>query len=210
MDNSKSIDRYQSVGSARRESSAGLAARPGAKLSFQRTKLEDARLIEPEPASDSRGFFLRTFCALEFGEHGLETNFVQHSTSYSVEKGTLRGMHFQRAPHGEVKLVSCLRGAIWDVIIDLRPGSRTYMCWEGYFLNDKNRHQLYVPEGFAHGFQTLQAETEVGYLISAFYVPEFADGLRHDDPHFGISWPLAPVAMSDRDCNWPEFSAAAR
>lgn len=153
---------------------------------------------------------MRTFCALEFSEHGLETKFVQHSTSYSSERGTLRGMHFQRAPHGEVKLVSCLRGAVWDVIIDLRPASRTYMSWEGYLLNDKNRRQLYVPEGFAHGFQTLMAETEVGYLISAYYAPGFADGLRHDDPHFGVSWPLTPAAMSDRDLTWPEFSAAAR
>jgi len=145
---------------------------------------------------------------MEFTKHGLETSFVQHSTSYSVKKGTLRGMHFQRPPHGEVKLVRCLRGVIWDVIIDLRPWSPTYLHCEGYRLSDGNRHQLYVPEGFGHGFQTLTPDAEVGYLISAFYAPEAASGVRYNDPLFAIDWPLPVEAISERDRSWPDFAAA--
>jgi dTDP-4-dehydrorhamnose 3,5-epimerase len=189
---------------------AVLQASAGPRLIFYETTLRGAWLIDPRPAGDHRGFFLRTFCAREFADRGLQAVFVQHSTSYSSAKGTLRGMHFQRAPHGEVKLVSCLRGAIWDVIIDLRPGSATFMRWEGFLLNEENRRQLYVPEGFAHGFQTLLPDSEVGYLISAFYTPEAASGLRYDDPSFAIPWPLAPAAMSERDRAWPEFSVAGR
>jgi dTDP-4-dehydrorhamnose 3,5-epimerase len=193
-----------------RQSTIAAALPRPASLLFQRTKLKDAWLIEPEPATDQRGYFMRTFCALEFAKHGLETRFVQHSTSYSSAAGTVRGMHFQRSPHDEVKLVSCLRGAIWDVIIDLRPQSVTYMHHEAYLLNDENQRRLYVPAGFAHGFQTLTADAEVGYLISAFYVPEAASGVRYDDPHFAISWPLPVTAISERDRNWPDFTVATR
>jgi dTDP-4-dehydrorhamnose 3,5-epimerase len=119
-------------------------------------------------------------------------------------------MHFQRPPHGEVKVVSCLTGAIWDVIIDLRPGSATYRQWQGFELTAENRRQLYVPEGFAHGFQTLCADSAVGYLISAFYAPQAADGLRHDDPAFAIEWPLPVSAISEKDRNWPDFSGSPR
>jgi dTDP-4-dehydrorhamnose 3,5-epimerase len=174
-------------------------------MRFEETKLCGAWLIEPVPASDQRGFFARTFCAQEYADHGLTTRFVQNSTSHSVARGTLRGMHFQRAPYGEVKVVSCLKGAIWDVIIDLRPESPTYSQWQGFELTAENRRQLYVPKGFAHGFQTLCDDTDVGYLISAFYVPQAASGLRHDDPAFAIEWPLPLTAISGKDRTWPDF-----
>ena len=174
-------------------------------MRFEQTKLQGAFLIEPVPARDHRGFFARTFCAREFADQGLTTNFVQHNTSQSVTRGTLRGMHFQRAPHGEVKVVSCLKGAIWDVIIDLRPESPTYRRWQGFELTPENRCQLYVPEGFAHGFQTLCDHTEVGYLISAFYAPLAAAGVRYDDPAFAIDWPMPVTAISDKDKSWPNF-----
>jgi dTDP-4-dehydrorhamnose 3,5-epimerase len=180
--------------------------RPGApQMRFVETELRDAWLIEPVPARDLRGFFARTFCAREFADHGLTARFVQHSTSYSAARGTLRGMHFQRAPHGEAKVVSCLQGVIWDVIIDLRPESPTYRGWRGFELDAENRRQLYVPEGFAHGFQTLCDDTEVGYLISAFYAPHAGDGVRYNDPAFSIDWPLAVSAISAKDRTWPDF-----
>jgi len=177
----------------------------GASMVFIETKLNGAWLIDAEPVRDHRGFFARTFCAREFAQHGLETDFVQHSTSYSSEKGTLRGMHFQRAPYTEVKIVRCLKGAIWDVIIDLRPDSPTYRRWQAFELTAENRRQLYVPAGFAHGFQTLCDDTEAGYLISAYHVPSAACGVRHDDPAFVIAWPLPPGPMSTTDKSWPDF-----
>ena len=175
-------------------------------MRFRDTELCGAWLIEPVPAHDERGFFARTFCEREFAERGLATNFVQNSTSYSIACGTLRGMHYQRAPHGEVKVVSCLKGAIWDVIVDLRPGSPSWRRWQGFELSAENRCQLYVPEGFAHGFQTLRDDTEVGYLISAFHVPEAAVGVRDDEPVFSIDWPLPITAISDKDRAWPSLA----
>lgn len=169
------------------------------------TELHGAWLIEPEPASDERGFFARTFCVREFAALGLETNFVQHSMSQSKQCGTLRGMHFQRDPHGEVKVVTCTKGALWDVIIDLRPSSPTYRHWQGFELTATNRRRLYVPKGFAHGFQTLETDTEAGYLISAFYAPDAASGVRFDDPRFGIRWPLPASVVSPKDASWPAF-----
>lgn len=177
----------------------------GSGLRFRATSLHGAWLIESAPAHDERGFFERTFCVSAFAERGLVTEFVQHSVSHSKAAGTLRGMHFQKAPHGEAKVVGCRKGAFWDVIIDLRPDSSTFMRWEGFHLTVENRRQLYVPVGFAHGFQTLVPETEAGYLISAFYAPEAASGVRHDDPAFGISWPLPIAAISDKDRQWPDF-----
>jgi dTDP-4-dehydrorhamnose 3,5-epimerase len=173
---------------------------------FTKTRLECAWLIEPEPIRDGRGWFARTFCEREFGAHGLETRFVQHSTSQNANSGTLRGMHFQTAPHAEVKLVRCLKGAIWDVIIDLNPGSPTYRQWQGFELSAANMRQLYIPEGFAHGFQTLKDDTEIGYLISQFYAPEASTGLRWNDPAFGIAWPMAPAVMSEKDKAWADFA----
>ena len=177
-------------------------------MRFEPTKLSGAWLIELVPVRDQRGFFARTFCAQEYAAHGLETRFVQHSLSCSAARGTLRGMHFQRAPHGEVKVISCQKGEIWDVIIDLRPESPTYRQWQGFELSAANRRQLYVPEGFAHGFQTLCDGTEVGYLISAFYAPLAADGVRYDDPAFAIDWPLPVTNLSEKDRTWPDFAGA--
>ena len=174
-------------------------------MQFEPAGLDGAWLIRVDPMRDSRGSFARTFCANEFGARGLETDFPQHSISCSNAKGTLRGMHFQRAPHDEVKLVRCLGGAIWDVIVDLRPQSPTFCQWCGFELSADNLAQLYIPKGFAHGFQTLSDNAQVNYLISAFYAPDAASGVRHDDPAFGIAWPLPVSAISERDLRWPEF-----
>lgn len=177
---------------------------------FRTTRLQDVRLIEVERASDERGYFARTFCVREFAVAGLATVFLQHSTSHTARIGTVRGMHFQRPPHEEVKLVRCLAGAIHDVLIDIRPGSPTYMQWEAYELTAGDGRQLYVPAGFAHGFQTLAPATEVGYMMNAFYAPDASDGIRHDDPAFNIFWPLPVSEISAKDRNWLEFQAEAR
>lgn len=177
-------------------------------MRFVETELSGAWIVEPEPVGDGRGSFMRTFCENEFTAAGLETRFVQHSQSHSAQKGTLRGMHFQLRPHGEVKLVSCIRGAICDVIIDMRPSSPTRHRWIAVELSPENRRQLYVPVGFAHGFQTLTDDAVVSYLISQFYVPQASVGVRFDDPAFAINWPLAPGVMSERDRAWPLLEAA--
>ncbi len=174
---------------------------------FEETDLPGAWVIEPAPVHDERGFFARTFCVRELSAHRLATEFVQHSSSVSHLKGTLRGLHFQRAPHAEVKIVTCLRGAILDVIVDLRPRSPTFRAWRAFELTAENRRRLYIPEGFAHGFQTLTDDVEIGYLISAYYEPSAAAGVRHDDPAFGVKWPLPVSVISDKDQNWPDFSA---
>ncbi len=175
-------------------------------MQFYPTMLRDAYLVQLKPARDNRGFFARTFCVEEFADHGLETNYPQHSISFSARRGTLRGMHYQRDPHSEVKLVRCTKGAILDVIIDIKPDSPTYRRWQGFELSSVNGRQLYIPKGFAHGFQTLSDDVEVSYLISAPYKPESAHGIRYDDPTFGISWPLSVTEISERDLHWPDFS----
>jgi dTDP-4-dehydrorhamnose 3,5-epimerase len=175
-------------------------------MQFHPTKLRDAFQIQLEPARDHRGFFARSFCAEEFAAHGLETNYPQHSISVSARRGTLRGMHYQHDPHSEVKLVRCTRGAILDVIMDIRPDSPTYRQWQGFELSSANGHQLYIPKGFAHGFQTLGDDTEVNYLISTPYKPELAHGIRCNDPAFGISWPLPVTEISEKDLHWPDFA----
>lgn len=174
-------------------------------MRFLETGLEGAWLIGLEPVWDHRGYFSRTFCAKEFALRGLETNFVQHSVSYSAVRGTLRGMHFQVPPHGEVKVVTCVRGAIWDVIIDIRPDSATFGQWRGFELTAENRYQLYIPAWFAHGFETLSDDTEVHYQISAFYEPSAASGLRYDDAAFTIPWPVPVTVISSKDKVWPDF-----
>jgi len=174
-------------------------------MQFQLTNLKDARLVLLDPMRDERGFFARTFCVHEFAAQGLETSYPQHSISMSGQRGTVRGMHFQRPPHSEVKLVRCLNGAIWDVIIDIRQDSPTYCRWQGFELSESNNHQLYIPKGFAHGFQTLSDEVVVNYLISVPYAPGAASGIRHDDNTFNITWPLAVTTMSDKDRTWPDF-----
>jgi dTDP-4-dehydrorhamnose 3,5-epimerase len=175
-------------------------------MKFNLTTLRDVWLIEAEPAVDSRGFFARTFCVEEFASHGLETSYAQHSISFSTYKGTLRGLHYQREPHSEVKLVRCVKGAIWDVIIDIRPDSLTYRCWQDFELSSANSYQLYIPKGFAHGFQTLTDNVEVSYLISEPYSPQSAHGIRYDDPFFGIKWPFRVTEISSKDLQWPDFA----
>lgn len=172
---------------------------------FQETKLPGAFVIKPEKYEDERGCFARSYCSREFETHGLNAKVVQCSISYNRKKGTLRGMHYQVAPHAEVKLVRCTRGAIYDVIIDLRQDSRTFLRWVAVELTQDNRHALYVPEMFAHGFQTLADHTEVFYQISEFYAPEHARGIRWNDARFGIDWPLQPSAMSEKDRKLPDF-----
>jgi dTDP-4-dehydrorhamnose 3,5-epimerase len=172
---------------------------------FTETKLKSSFLIEPEPRADERGFFARTWCQREFEAHGLQTQWVQCNISFNKKKGTLRGMHYQVAPYAEAKLVHCTRGAIYDVIIDLRCDSLTFKQWLGVKLTADNRQMLFIPEGFAHGFQTLEDDTEVFYQMSEFYAPEYAKGVRWDDSAFGISWPSAERIISARDRSYPDF-----
>lgn len=172
-------------------------------MRFIETEIGGAWIVEPEPIGDERGSFARTFCVREFSARGLETAFVQHSVSHSRTRGTLRGMHFQRPPHEEVKLVSCLQGAIRDVIVDVRPGSPTRLQWTAVELTPKNRRQLYVPRGFAHGFITLEDDSVVSYMISNFHEPAAAAGLRHDDPALAIEWGATARVISERDRAWP-------
>ena len=172
-------------------------------MRFIETKLAGAYLIEPEPHEDARGFFARTFCAREFAAHGLATEFVQCSISMNRKRGTLRGLHYQLSPAEEVKLVRCTAGAVHDVIVDLRPASPTYRQHVGVELTAPNRRALYVPEMFAHGFQTLEDDSEVFYQISEFYAPEKSVGIRFDDPRLDIPWPLPITAISDKDRSWP-------
>lgn len=168
--------------------------------------MNGAYVVEPEPHGDARGFFARTFCAREFEAKGLATVFVQCSVSLNRERGTLRGLHFQIAPACEAKLVRCTAGALYDVIVDLRPDSPTYLQHVGVELTARNRCALYIPQMFAHGFQTLENDTEVFYQISGFYAPDLARGLRFDDPKLDVKWPLPTAAISDKDRAWPLLS----
>lgn len=172
-------------------------------MKFIETSLKDAYLIEIEPRGDDRGFFARTMCREEFGEVGLESLFVQQNTSFSAQRGTLRGLHFQKPPHGEDKLIRCTSGAILDVIVDIRKDSPTYMKHQKFELTGRNRRQLYVPKGFAHAFLTLEDNVEVSYLVTAPYTPSSEDGLRYDDEELGIEWPLQVTVLSDKDGKWP-------
>ncbi len=172
-------------------------------MRFEPTKLAGAFIVETERHEDSRGFFARTFCANEFAERGLVSTFVQSSVSFNRQRGTLRGMHYQLPPACEAKLVRCTAGSLYDVIVDLRPGSPTYLQHIGVELTARNRRALYVPEMFAHGFQSLEDETEVFYQISAFFVPDKSTGLRHDDPRLRINWPLPVAVISEKDARWP-------
>jgi dTDP-4-dehydrorhamnose 3,5-epimerase len=170
---------------------------------FIPTKLSGVYIIEPEPHHDARGFFARTFCAREFEEQGLAKEFVQCSISSNRTQGTLRGVHYQESPACETKLVRCTSGAIYDVVVDLRQDSPTYLEHLGVELTAQNRRALYIPEMFAHGLQTLAEETEVFYQISQFYAPDKSTGLRFDDPKLGIRWPLPVTVINDKDMNWP-------
>jgi dTDP-4-dehydrorhamnose 3,5-epimerase len=161
--------------------------------------------IELEPRGDDRGFFGRVFCREELAQHGLEPDIVQINTSYSADEGTLRGLHYQVAPHGETKLVRCIRGEIFDVALDLREGSPTFGRWFGTHLSAENRKMLYVPRGFAHGFLTLAPETEIIYFVSATYQAAAERVVRWNDPAFAITWPTEPRVLSDKDRNATDF-----
>ena len=174
-------------------------------MRFTETTVPGAWLIELEPIADDRGWFARTFCAEEFAAHGLDPAVAQCNASFNVRGGTLRGMHYQAEPHGEAKLVRCTRGAIFDVLVDLRAGSPAFCGWTGHELTDTNGRMLYAPVGTAHGFVTLAEDTEVLYQMSYPYVPDAARGVRFDDPAFGIEWPVAPAVISERDRGFPDF-----
>lgn len=175
-------------------------------MEFTETKLKGAFLISLHKIEDHRGFFARGWCRDEFSKHGLNPNMVQLNVGFNHKKGTLRGLHYQETPHQEVKLVRCTRGAIFDVIVDLRPDSPTRGQWFGTELTAENALMLYAPEGFAHGYQTMAANTEMYYLTSAYYVASAARGVRYNDPTFDISWPLAASAVSDVDEGWPDYA----
>jgi len=175
-------------------------------MRFIETKLKDAYIIESEPIADERGFFARTFCVNEFEAHGLNPQIAQCNISYNKHKSTLRGMHYQDAPYAEAKLVRCIRGAIYDVIVDLRPESPTFKQWEAVELTSVNRLMLYVPERFAHGFQTLEDETEVFYQMSEFFNAPAARGVRWDDPAFQIEWPAGERIISAKDMSFADFT----
>lgn len=173
---------------------------------FKPTDLPGAFVIEPQRHSDLRGHFARTYCEKEFADHGLESRVSQCSVSFNRRKGTLRGMHYQAAPFEEVKVVRCNRGSIYDVIIDLRPDSVAYQKWFAVQLDEENGKMLYIPRGFAHGFQTLADNTEVFYQMSQVFSPEHARGVRWNDPAFSIAWPEDERIILDRDRNYPDFS----
>jgi dTDP-4-dehydrorhamnose 3,5-epimerase len=177
-------------------------------MHFLSTPLDGARLIELNRIGDDRGFFARVFCEREFAAEGLVSQFVQVNNSLSADKGTLRGMHYQLAPHAETKLVRCIRGALWDVIIDLRPDSPTFGQHFGAELSAENRRMMYVPKGFAHGFLTLEDDTEAFYFVDEFYAPDVERGIRWNDPEFGIDWPIEPVIVSDKDRGHRDFERA--
>ena len=174
-------------------------------MKFIETELIGAFLIDPEPLEDERGFFARTWCRKEFEQHGLHPDWVQCNISYNKRMGTLRGMHYQIAPHAEAKLLRCTMGAIFDVIIDLRPDSKTVMQWISVELTAENRKMIFIPEGFAHGFQTLVNDTEIFYQMSEFYTPEYARAVRWNDPQFNIHWPEADRIISAKDQKIEDF-----
>jgi dTDP-4-dehydrorhamnose 3,5-epimerase len=173
---------------------------------FTETALAGAYIIEPERIADERGYFARTWCRREFEGRGLEGIWAQSSLSYNKAAGTVRGMHYQAAPYEETKLIRCTRGAVHDVIIDLRPHSPTFCLHIAVVLTVDNHRMLYVPAGFAHGFQTLEDDTEVTYLISEFHRPEFGRGVRWDDPAFNIQWPRPVSVITPRDRSYPDLS----
>lgn len=172
---------------------------------FKETKLKGAYIVEINKLGDERGFFGRSWCAKEFAEQGLNTNVVQRNTSFSKDKGTLRGMHYQVAPYEETKFIRCTKGAIFDVIIDLRQDSPTFKQWFGVELTQDNYKMLYVPEKFAHGFMTIKEDSEVEYLVTQYYTPNAEGGCRWNDPEFGIEWPGEPTVISAKDKVHPLF-----
>jgi dTDP-4-dehydrorhamnose 3,5-epimerase len=175
-------------------------------MKFYETELRGAFVIELDTLEDNRGFFARVWCQKEFADHGLVPSIAQVNTSFNAKAGTLRGMHYQVAPHEESKLVRCTSGALYDVIVDLRPDSPTYKRWTGVELTAGNYKMLYIPADFAHGFITLEENTEVTYLISEAYTPGAERGIRWDDPEIGVEWPRPVSVISDKDAGWPDFA----
>jgi dTDP-4-dehydrorhamnose 3,5-epimerase len=180
-------------------------ARGGRGVIFAETGVAGAFIIEAERVEDERGFFARTFCEDEFRAHGLSAEIVQCNVSWNRVRGTLRGMHYQAAPHEETKVVRCTRGAIWDVVADVRRDSPTYLKWAAVELTARNDRQLYIPKGVAHGFVTLEDDTEVFYEMGARYAAGAARGVAWDDPSLAIAWPIASVVNGERDCGWPRW-----
>lgn len=174
-------------------------------MKFIPLAIPGAWLIDPDLLEDERGFFARSFCRKEFEQRGLNGDLTQCNISFNRKRGTLRGMHYQTKPHEEAKLVRCTRGAIYDVVLDLRRDSPTFLRWEAAELSAENHRMMYVPEGCAHGFQSLADESEVFYQMGEFYHPECSTGVRWDDPVFGIAWPVADPVVSYRDRNYPRF-----
>lgn len=175
-------------------------------MRFEPTEIDELSIIVPERHSDERGSFARVFCRDEFKLHGLVTEYVQASVSVTLCAGTLRGMHFQRPPHAETKLVRCVRGEVYDVVADLRPHSPSFGRWQAFHLNERDGLTLYIPDGCAHGFQTLRDECEILYQMSVAYAPQCADGFRFDDPTFQIEWPLPVGVIAPKDLEWSPIS----
>lgn len=175
---------------------------------FTETPLKGAYLIDIEKRGDERGFFARVFCKNELGALSLDTNIVQINNSTSAKKGTLRGMHYQLAPYAETKIVRCIKGALYDVILDLREDSPTFGKWFGAELTAENRRMMYVPKGFAHGFLTLTNDVEAFYMVTEFYNPQAERGIRWNDPKFQIEWPFEPIVLSEKDKTWQDFHPA--
>jgi dTDP-4-dehydrorhamnose 3,5-epimerase len=174
-------------------------------MQFSDTEIHGAKVIDPTPHEDFRGRFMRAWCEKEFSDSGINFHPVQTNMGFSIRKGTIRGMHFQKEPAPEAKLVRCTRGRIFDVVLDLRPGSPTFGKWYGTELSARNGRMLFVPEFCAHGCQSLEDETEIYYMTSQFFAPSAATGVRFDDPTFNIQWPLAEVIVSDQDRKWPLY-----
>ncbi len=175
---------------------------------FTETPLRNAYTIELEKRGDDRGFFARFFCVNEYSKLNLDNKIVQINNSLSKDKGTLRGIHYQLAPKAETKIVRCIKGSLFDVIVDLRKNSRTFGKWFGAELTAENRRMMFVPKGFGHGFLTLEEDTEALYLVTEFYAPEYERGIRWNDPYFNIKWPFEPSVISDKDQNHPDFNEA--
>lgn len=178
-------------------------------MKFEETPLKGAYVLEPERIEDDRGFFTRIWCGDELRKHGLSDCIVQSNLGFSNRKGTLRGLHYQLEPNAEVKLLRCSKGAVYDVIVDLRPDSPTHERWFGIELNEENRKMIYVPTGFAQGYLTLRDDSEIYYHTSEVYHPEVASGVRYDDPSFGINWPIGVEIASEQDRNWPDYRGRA-
>lgn len=176
-----------------------------ANMKFIKTRLGDAFIVEPDEMADERGFFARSWCQREFELIGIHKRPVQSNISFNKKRGTLRGLHYQADPYGEAKLIRCTMGAIYDVIVDLRSDSTTYLQWISVELTQKNGRLLFVPVGFAHGFMTLRDNTEIFYQMSQFYMPEYSRGVRWDDPLFGIRWPMKVSVISEKDELYPDF-----